>query len=555
MTTTPEHGSPSDRPSGQSGEHPTTPLPPVAPTQPATPVAGPVADAEQAPTAPLPPAATEPASTAPLPPADTEPASPAATAEPPRAEPAAPAATPPGHPLPGQPVLVPSAPPAPGLAASTAGAGGGHPGGPHDPFAVPTPAAGAEPATRRQRIWLPVTSAAAGAALVAALATAGLTHALADGDDDASGGRPASLATLGTTSNDTVPVSGSTSQDPDWQAVAHAVQASVVAIQATTSSGGVQGSGVVVDDKGHIVTNNHVVADAQGDVQVTLVDGRMLDATVAGTDPTTDLAVITLKDPPSDLHPAVLGDSSKVSVGQPVMAVGNPLGLANTVTTGIVSAVDRPVTTSESGSPDDATVTNAIQIDAAVNPGNSGGPLFDAEGKVIGINSSIMTTSSSSGSIGLGFAIPVNLVENIATQLIDKGTAEHAFLGVGLVDGTASADGVTRRGAQVQSVSDDSPASKAGLQVGDTIVAIDGKVVGGSDSLTAYVRSMASGDDVTLTVVRDGKAIDVDVTLATRVENPPADQGSQGGQQGPGDLPGGLTPDDLWRWFEQQQGR
>ena len=253
-------------------------------------------------------------------------------------------------------------------------------------------------------------------------------------------------------------------------------------------------------------------------MQVTLVDGRLFDATVVGTDPTTDLAVIKLKDVPDDLKASALGDSSKVTVGEPVMAVGNPLGLANTVTTGIVSAVDRPVSTAgENGS--EGTVTNAIQIDAAVNPGNSGGPLFDAKGQVIGINSSIATLSSESGSIGLGFAIPVDLVKNIAAQLVEDGTAEHAFLGVGLSDGTATADGVTRRGAVVESVSEGSPAAKAELQVKDTIVAIDGKAVGGAESLTAYVRALASGADSTLTVVRDGKTLEVDVTLAVRPEN------------------------------------
>ena len=145
------------------------------------------------------------------------------------------------------------------------------------------------------------------------------------------------------------------------------------------------------------------------------------------------------------------------------MAVGNPLGLASTVTTGIVSAIDRPVSTSgENGG--DATVTNAIQVDAAVNPGNSGGPLFDASGRVIGINSSIATLSQESGSIGLGFAIPVDLVKNVAAQLIEDGSAEHAFLGVSLSDGTATADDVTRRGAVVESVSDGSPAAEGGHQ-------------------------------------------------------------------------------------------
>ncbi|MFC0714109.1 S1C family serine protease [Cellulomonas biazotea] len=415
---------------------------------------------------------------------------------------------------------------------------------------------------RRRRTWVPVVSAAAAAAILGAAATVGVAHAI--GDDDASGSRPASLATIGRDATDTVPVAGSTNEDPDWQAVAQAVAPSVVAIEVSTGQGGAQGSGVIVDEQGHVVTNNHVVAGAQdGKVQVTLTDGRLFEATVVGLDPTSDLAVVKLDDAPDDLAPAALGDSAKVVVGQAVMAVGNPLGLANTVTTGIVSAVDRPVSTSsEDGS--QATVTNAIQIDAAVNPGNSGGPLFDAQGRVIGINSSIATMSQASGSIGLGFAIPSDLVKNIAAQLIEDGTAEHAFLGVSLSDGTATADGVTRRGAVVEEVSQDSPASKAGLQAQDVVVAIDGKAVGGAESLTAYVRALTSGAEATLTVVRDGKATEVDVTLATRTETAPSTEGNQGqgdqgqgeqgdqGQQGPGDLPGGMTPEDLWKWFQEQ---
>ena len=396
----------------------------------------------------------------------------------------------------------------------------------------PTPYAGQPdaPTQRKRNLWLPVTSAAAAAAIIAAVATGGITHALSDGDDSTA--RPASLATIGQSSNDTVPVSDSTSDDPNWEAVAKAVQQSVVAIQISDGNGGgAQGSGVIIDDEGHIVTNNHVVAGASGDVQVTLTDGRLFEATIVGTDPTTDLAVIKLKDAPDDLKPSALGDSSKVTVGEPVMAVGNPLGLANTVTTGIVSAVDRPVSTSGENT-GEATVTNAIQIDAAVNPGNSGGPLFDAKGQVIGINSSIATLSSESGSIGLGFAIPVDLVKNIAAQLVKDGTAEHAFLGVGLTDGTATADGVTRRAAVVESVSEDSPAAKAELQEKDAIVAIDGKAVGGAESLTAYVRALASGEKATLTVVRDGKTTEVDVTLAVRPENVQQEQPQQAPEQG-----------------------
>jgi len=442
-----------------------------------------------------------------------------------------------------------------------------HTGEAFGPYAA-APAAPQNP--RKRSMWLPVTGAAAAAAILAAGLTAGVTHALAD--DDASGGsHPASLATIGQSSNDTVPVSGSTNDNPDWEAVSKAVAPAVVAIEVTLDQGGAQGSGVIIDDQGHIVTNNHVVAGAQGDVQVTLTDGRLFKATVVGTDPTTDLAVIKLTDPPENLKAAALGDSTKVVVGQPVMAVGNPLGLANTVTTGIVSAVDRPVsTTGEDGG--DATVTNAIQIDAAVNPGNSGGPLFDAQGRVIGINSSIATLSSESGSIGLGFAIPVDLVKNIAGQLVDDGTAEHAFLGVSLTDGTATADDVTRRGAVVEEITDGSPAAKAGLQAKDVIVAIDGKPVGGAESLTAYVRALASGAQAKLTVVRDGKATDVDVTLAVKKETAqqsvPQGQDQQGlpgqdGQQGlPGQedqggansLPGGLDPEQLWKWYQGQQG-
>jgi putative serine protease PepD len=234
------------------------------------------------------------------------------------------------------------------------------------------------------------------------------------------------------------------------------------------------------------------------------------------------------------------------------MAVGNPHGQANTVTTRLDSAREPPVSTTEDGS-SDTVVTNAIQIDAAVNPGNSGGPLFDAQGKVIGITSSIATTSSESGSIGLGFAIPVNLADMIAGQLIEDGTAEHAFLGVGLTDNTATADGVTRAGAQVQTVTSGSPAASAGIKEGDVIVAIDGKSVAGAESLTGYVRAYASGDKVTLTLVRDGTSLDVDVTLAVREETTSSDSGSGSGDSGSTD-PRNMTPDELWQWFQQQQG-
>ncbi|MCM0641487.1 S1C family serine protease [Cellulomonas wangsupingiae] len=420
-----------------------------------------------------------------------------------------------------------------------------------DPWA--TPAAPAPAPQKRSRAWLWITSAA-----VAGLLVGGGSVAVSGVLDDADrADRAASLSDVGRSGNDEVPVSGSSAEDPDWRAVAAAVQASVVAIQVQTQSGGGQGSGVIIDDAGHVLTNNHVVSGAQGNVQVTLTDGRILEGEVVGTDASTDLAVVELIDPPDDLQAAAFGDSDDVTVGDPVMAVGNPLGLANTVTTGIVSAVDRPVSTQEDGGTETA-VTNAIQIDAAINPGNSGGPLFDATGQVIGITSSIATLSAQSGSIGLGFAIPSNQARSVAAQLMDDGVAEHAFLGVSLSDGTATADGVTRRGAVVESVTEGSPAAEAGLRAGDVIVAVGDDPVGGAESLTAFVRAMSSGDEATLTVVRDGQTIEVDVTLATRPDAgdqlPQQDQGGQG-QGDQGGLPGGITPEQLWEWLQQQQGR
>jgi putative serine protease PepD len=397
-----------------------------------------------------------------------------------------------------------------------------------NPYAAPaTVTASGEPRTRN-RTWVPVVSAAAAAALLASLGTAGAISLTSDE------GGPASLADVGQTTSQSVPVKSSTVENPDWTSVTSAVQESVVAIQVESQGGGAEGSGVVLDSEGRILTNNHVVADAQT-VQVTLSDGRVYEADIVGTDPTTDLAVVQLTDPPSDLKPAKFGDSSDVVVGEPVMALGNPLGLANTATTGIVSALDRPVTASaEDGS--DQVVTNAIQIDAAVNPGNSGGPLFNASGEVIGITSSIATlsggmASGSSGSIGLGFAIPSNLATQIGDQLKADGTAEHAFLGVSLQDATATADDITRRGAGVVEVTPDSPAGDAGIQQGDVIVAIDGDAVNGSASLTAFVREKAAGDESVLTVVRDGSTQEITATLAVKEESATPDQGQQG-QQG-----------------------
>lgn len=403
--------------------------------------------------------------------------------------------------------------------------------------------------------------------LLAAAAIVTATHHWRNASTAAQGGpQPTSIANIGQGGTGTVPVAGSTAANPNWTAVAAAVQGAVVAIDVQTSSGEALGSGVVVDDKGHIVTNNHVVDGVQGGtVQVTLSDGRLYEAAVTGTDASTDLAVVTLKNPPSDLTVAQFGSSDDVRVGDPVMAVGNPLGLANTVTTGIVSAVNRPVSP-QTDTGTQGPVTNALQIDAAVNPGNSGGPLFNAQGQVIGITSSIATTSSSSGSIGLGFAIPVKLVSNVAQQIIANGSAKHAYLGVTLKDGQATADGVTRRGAQVMSVTAGSPASAAGLQAGDVVVAINGQPVGSSDSLAAFVRATSTGDKASLVLVRNGKSLTVEVTLAAKVDtstgtptqNPQGAPSNRNGNSGSGSgnsLQGNLTPQQLWQWLQQQQGQ
>ena len=323
----------------------------------------------------------------------------------------------------------------------------------------------------------------------------------------------------------TVPVSNSSGTD--WTDVAAAVSPAVVTIQAQGASSGGTGSGVVYDAQGDIVTNYHVIASALGggQIQVTLADGRLYSAVVVGHDKTTDLAVIRLENPPSDLTVARFASSANLEVGAPVMAIGAPLGLSNTVTTGIVSALNRPVEVSvdeDSSSQDsqassDLVVTNAIQIDASINPGNSGGPLFDATGAVIGINSSIKSLATSSdgqaGSIGLGFAIPSDLVVSIADQLIASGSASHGLLGVTVKAATTTVGSDTYVGAEVQEVSAGSGASAAGIRSGDVIVKVEGQEVTSPKQLIGYVRRYKAGDTVTMTIVRDGATQDVSVRI------------------------------------------
>ncbi|WP_277454224.1 trypsin-like peptidase domain-containing protein [Janibacter sp. DB-40] len=366
--------------------------------------------------------------------------------------------------------------------------------------------------------------------LSAALAAGGTWGVIAVTDEgpDATGATGAS-ATSSASSSQTVPVSSGAEDSPDWNAVTDAVTPSVVAVGVRGQGGGGEGSGVILDEQGHVLTNNHVVSGAGPDPQitVTLSDGATYDATVAGTDPSTDLAVLTIADPPKDIDPITVGSSKDLQVGDPVMAAGNPLGLAGTVTTGIVSALDRPVSTarSEGGQSPSAqqgqpVVTAAIQTSAAINPGNSGGALVDASGRLVGINSSIATVGASgqSGNIGIGFAIPVDEATWIAEQLIEDGEAEHAFLGVVPADGTAKEGSATHSGAEIRSVSDGSPADEAGLAEGDLVVAIGDSRVTGAESLVGLVRARQIDSQVPLTVIRDGERMTIDVTLGTAPE-------------------------------------
>ena len=328
--------------------------------------------------------------------------------------------------------------------------------------------------------------------------------------------------------NGTVATVPASSDATDWTAVASAVSPAVVTIQSQNASSGGTGSGVIYDAQGDIVTNYHVISPAinGGQIQVTLADGRLYGAGIVGHDKTTDLAVIRLENPPSNLTVARFASSQSLQVGAPVMAIGAPLGLSNTVTTGIVSALNRPVEVSmdeDSTSQDqtqassDLVVTNAIQIDASINPGNSGGPLFDATGAVIGINSSIKSLATSAdgqaGSIGLGFAIPSDLVVSIADQLITSGSASHGMLGVTVKAATVTVGSDTYVGAQVQEVSSGSGAAAAGLRSGDVILKVEGQEVTSPKQLIGYVRRYRAGDTINLTIARDGATRDVSVTI------------------------------------------
>lgn len=362
--------------------------------------------------------------------------------------------------------------------------------------------------SRQRTPWAAIVATAAATALVAGSLASLITGQIV-GQQPASAGNPAQQAQ---------PATPATSPS-DWSSVAQKVEPSVVAIQVVDGeSRGSQGSGVVWDDQGHIVTNNHVIHGASPDGVVVIVGNNTYAASIVGGDAATDIAVLKLERVPDGLTPIQHGNSDSLVVGQEVAAIGNPLGLSGSVTTGIVSALDRPIATG--GSSTKPVITNAIQTSAPLNPGNSGGALVDRNGALIGINSAIASVNSAdsgkqSGNIGIGFAIPISLTENIASQLIENGKVSHAFLGTATVDGAVQVDGEQRLGAEVKTVVPDGPSEHAGLEVGDVIVTLDGHEILGSQHLVGTVRTLKVDQQVTMQVVRDGKRVDLEVTLGT----------------------------------------
>ncbi|CUR56326.1 putative peptidase S1C [metagenome] len=277
---------------------------------------------------------------------------------------------------------------------------------------------------------------------------------------------------------------------------------------------GATGSGWIFDKQGHIITNNHVIAGAAdgGDIEIVDHSGKQYTATLIGRSPVYDIAVLYVAEAKS-LKPASLGASKAMNVGDPVVAIGSPLGLNETVTSGIVSALNRPVTTGDSA--DDTSYINAVQTDAAINPGNSGGPLVNMQAQVIGVNSAIATTGGSamgsqSGNIGVGFAIPVEQVVTTADQILRTGKAQYPVIGAKVLTG----DQQGKRGAVIDTVLPDSPASDAGLEKGDLVTAVDDQDITDGASLIVQIRTHLPGDTITLTVDRDGAKRDVEITLS-----------------------------------------
>jgi len=343
-------------------------------------------------------------------------------------------------------------------------------------------------------------------------------------------------------------------QDSVNEITAAAVKASpsVVTISATSGSSGGTGSGIVLDDQGHILTNTHVVTldgqSANANLEIRTSGGKVVPAKLVGTDPLSDLAVIKVDDT-SGLTPATLGDSSKLNVGDTAIAIGSPLGLTGTVTDGIVSTLNRTISVASSAAPEGgdnsqggdegfqfappgggqsqqnssqgSIAINVIQTDAAINPGNSGGALVNSKGEIIGVNVAIAsagsgTSSSSSGNIGVGFSIPINNAKRVAQEIIDTGKASHGQLGVSVKAKTTSgASSEFSVGADVATVEANSPAANAGIKVGDVITKFNDLAIGEPNQLTAAVREQPAGSSVKITVLRGGQEQTFDVKLGT----------------------------------------
>ncbi|WP_411575977.1 S1C family serine protease [Streptomyces mutabilis] len=356
------------------------------------------------------------------------------------------------------------------------------------------------------------------AALVAGGLGGGLGYTLAKNNDETGSTTVSASDTGGSVKRDAGTVAG----------VAAEALPSTVTIQAEGSNGeGGTGTGFVFDKQGHIVTNNHVVAEAVdgGKLSATFPNGRKYEARVVGHAQGYDVAVIKLENAPSDLKPLPLGNSDKVAVGDSTIAIGAPFGLSNTVTTGIISAKNRPVASSDGSGSSKASYMSALQTDASINPGNSGGPLLDAQGNVIGINSAIQSTSNGgfgtgqAGSIGLGFAIPINQAEFVAKQLIKTGKPVYAKIGASVsLEETTSGAKLTEQGVNgSEPVEPGGPAADAGLKPGDVITKLDDRVIDSGPTLIGEIWTHKPGDEVTVTYERGGKEHTTELTLGSKL--------------------------------------
>ncbi|MFF5974926.1 S1C family serine protease [Streptomyces sp. NPDC012769] len=461
------------------------------------------------PTPPAPPAPPTPPSTESATSPTTEPATSPPT--PPSAEPVTAAQEPVQPPSP-----APARTPAPAPAPAPDPAGGWPPAPPVTPaWAAPVPPTPEAPRKRAGGL--------VAAVLVAALVAGGVGGGI--------GYWAASERDTATTSSTTVSSGDSPAsfkRDPGTvAAVAAKALPSVVTIQANSGAmegEGGTGTGFVYDKEGHIVTNNHVVASAAegGTLSVTFSNGKSYDAEVVGRAEGYDVAVLKLKNAPSNLAPLPLGDSDKVAVGDSTIAIGAPFGLSNTVTTGIISAKDRPVASGD-GSGGKNSYMSALQTDASINPGNSGGPLLDASGAVIGINSAIQSAGSGfgqsqAGSIGLGFAIPVNQAKNVAEQLIKTGKPVYPVIGatVNMQDKGEGATIADQGSGGTPAVAPNGPAAKAGLKPGDVITGLDDRQIDSGPTLISEIWTHKPGDTVKITYERAGKPATATVTLGER---------------------------------------